>query len=121
MSALQLLVTFVVGVLGVARAVRLVVSDDWPPTKAVRDWWEVRTGQWVEGELVPGRWTSLLTCPFCFAPYPTAVALAGVVWAGIWSPELDTLAGWWWVLAVWAAGSYAAAMVVVRDEPPPID
>jgi hypothetical protein len=123
-------VAAVVGVLGVARAVRLVTSDDWPPTKAIRDWWVVRTAARGEdgiplfqedGEPVPGPWTKLLTCPFCFAPYPTAVALAAAIWAGVWSPELDTLVGWWWVLAVWAAGSYAAAMVVVRDEPPPVD
>lgn len=118
---LALLVLSIVGVLGIARAVRLVTSDSWPPIKALRDRWKVRTGQWVDGHLEPGPWTDLFTCPFCFAPYPTALALAGAIWAGLWSPDLGTLAGWWWVLAVWAAASYAAAMVVVRDEPPPVD
>lgn len=141
MTALQFAVAFVVGVLGVARAVRLIVSDAYPPMQNVRVWWEAWQGQrdsdsppsrvWG-GDRSEGRhilnpltwrygWGPLLTCPFCASPYVTAVAVAGAVWAGVWSPELDTLAGWWWVLAVWAAGSYLAAMVVVRDEPPPVE
>lgn len=120
-TALLLLVAYVVGVVGIARAVRLVVHDTWPPIKTLRDRWRARTGQVVDGDLVDGPWTDLFTCPFCFAPYPTAVAVAAAVWAGVWSPDLDTAAGWWWVLAVWASGSYLAAMVVLRDEPPPVD
>lgn len=130
MTALLLAAAFVVGVVGVARATRLVVSDSWPPIKALRDRWEVRTAHKTddgrplfdeEGSLIPGPWTPLLTCPFCFAPYPAAVALAAAVWAGVWTPDLGTLAGWWWVLAVWASGSYLAAMIVLRDEPPPVE
>jgi hypothetical protein len=29
--------------------------------------------------------------------------------------------GWWWLVNVWAAVSYVAAMIVVRDEPPAED
>lgn len=131
MTPLLLLVAYVVGVLGVARAVRLVTSDTWPPMARVREWWKARTApraadgtsplRYEEGDLVEGPWTALLTCPFCFAPYPTAVAVAAAVGSGVWSPDLHTLAGWWWVLAVWASASYAAAMVVLRDEPAPVD
>lgn len=113
---LQLAVAFVVGVLGVARAVRLITSDTWPPMQRVRDWWITRTAC-DDGP----SWMPLLTCPFCAAPYVAALAVAAAVWAGIWSPDLGTLAGWWWVLAVWASGAYLAGMVVVRDEPPPVD
>lgn len=130
-TVLLLAVAYVAGVVGIARAVRLVTSDTWPPIKALRDRWKVataqrdpETGEHVrdeDGDLVPGPWTDLLTCPFCFAPYPTAVALGAAIWAGIWSPDLGTLAGWWWTLAVWASASYLAAMVVLRDEPPPVD
>jgi hypothetical protein len=120
-TPLLLLVAYVVGVLGVARAVRLVTSDSWPPIAALRDRWKVRSGTIVDGDLEPGPWTDLFTCPFCFAPYPTAVAVAAAVGSGVWSPDLHTLAGWWWVLAVWASASYAAAMVVLRDEPAPVD
>lgn len=121
MTTLQYAAAALVGVLGVARAVRLITSDPWPPITWLRDRWKVRTGIWVDGDLLDGPWTPLFTCPFCAAPYVTAVALAGAIWAGLWTPDLHTLAGWWWVLAVWAAGSYAASMVVVRDEPAPVE
>jgi hypothetical protein len=129
-TALTLAVAYVAAVVGVARVVRLVTSDTWPPVKRARDRWEVWTATkgadglplWDdEGHPVPGPWTPLFTCPFCFAPYPAAAAVAAAVVAGIWTPDLSTLAGWWWTLAVWASGSYAAAMIVLRDEPPPVD
>lgn len=130
MTALTLAAAALIGVLGVARATRLVTSDTWPPVRWVRDRWKVRTavkdpqGLVVtdeDGAPIPGPWTDLLTCPFCFAPYATAAAVAVAVWGGVWTLDLTTVAGWWWALAVWAAGSYAAAMIVVRDEPPPVD
>lgn len=117
---------FLLGVIAIARATRLVTADDWPPIAWVRDRWELATAyrdgegkplRDNRGDLVPGPWTKLLTCPFCFAPYPTAVALAAAIWADIWTPDLTTFGGWWWTFAVWAAASYLAAMLVVRDEP----
>lgn len=130
-----LLVAYVVGVVALARAVRLVTSDTWPPIARARERWKrltaVRDPQGTVlmdpdsepaySEPLAGPWTPLFTCPFCFAPYPAAAAVATAIWAGVWTPDLGTLAGWWWLLAVWASGSYAAAMVVLRDEPPPVD
>lgn len=107
---LRLAAAFVVGTIAVARATRLVVHDQYPPAKWVRDWWIRVTHD--------GAWAVLAECPFCASPYIAAVTLAVAVAGGVWRPELDTLAGWWWVLAVWAAVSYLAAMIVLRDEPP---
>lgn len=95
----------VVATLAVARFTRLVVFDDWPPVVWARDAYRraVRFGDW----------DALVTCPFCFAPW---VALADLVWA--WTSGLT---GWWggawWAANLWFAVAYAAAMVVVRDEP----
>lgn len=121
---LALLAAFLLAVVAVARATRLVVHDPYPPVQAVRmrwitwqanrDWDPVlqqeRTG-------VAHGWGSLVECPFCAAPYITAVTMAVAIWADVWEPDLGSLAGWWWVLAVWATISYLAAILVLRDEP----
>lgn len=126
MSAATALIALVIGTLAVARAARLVTSDAYPPMQHLRVWWvskhelrdyhhkngKRRGYQWQYG------WGPLLTCPFCFAPYAAAVDLAWAVavpldqWRDTWG------AGWWWwIVNTWAAVSYLAAMVVVRDEP----
>lgn len=112
---LTLLAAVVVGTVAVARATRLVTSDAYPPVQALRMWWinatEVRgNGTWREG------WSPLATCPFCFAPYAAAVNLTWALLAGLeWGPWWSSA---WWVVNLWAAVSYLAAMIVVRDEPP---
>lgn len=123
MEALTLLAAFLLAVIGVARATRLLIHDAYPPTRALRRWWWNQTagkGGWRAG------WALVLVdpddpdgsgCPFCAAPYLTAVALAVAIAGDVWSPDLGTLGGWWWILAVWASISYLAAMVVLRDEP----
>lgn len=123
MTALTLAVAYVVGAVGVARATRLVLNDHYPPAIALRRWWWNQTvgkGGWRAPWhlLLVGETPDTPGCPFCLAPWIAAAALASAVVAGIWSPDMGTLAGWWWLLAVWASGSYAAAMVVLRDEPP---
>lgn len=106
MSEGLLLAAFVVGVLAVARVVRLIVDDDYPPMV-----WARR--KFVEH--VPDDWSELVECPFCVAPYVTAVA-AGLTW---WSFNGDgKLDWWWWVPTLWLAVSYLAAMVNTRDVPP---
>lgn len=95
-----------IGVVGVARLTRLITSDSWPPA----EWFRVAFANWTRH----GSWSVLVTCPFCAAPYVAAAALA---WALL--SDLDGWDGWaWWVFWGWLAGSYAASMIVVRDEPP---
>jgi hypothetical protein len=99
----------IVGTVAVARATRLVTSDAYPPAVWLRIRWANATGS----RRATQDWAPLLECPFCFAPYAAAVNLG---WA--WWSDLGT---WWWLINVWAAVSYLAAMIVVRDEPPPVD
>lgn len=125
---LTLTAALIVGTLAVARAVRLVTADAYPPVRVLRDRWEAwqanrdidPTMQSEDGELhgITHGWGPLLTCPFCFAPYAAAADLAwaltaGLDWTGSWSWSSA-----WWVVNVWAAVSYVASMIVVRDEPP---
>lgn len=99
------LVTALVGVVGVARAIRLLVHEDFPPTKWLRDRWItlVRGGQWV----------NVLTCHWCAAPYLVAGSMAWFalgLW--LWSPLLVA----WWIVHLWAAASYVASWLVHHDE-----
>lgn len=129
---LTLAVAVAVGTLAVARATRLVVHDSWPPMAWVREsweWWQAqRDIAAVTRAQATGRrphpthvrsvltgWGSLLTCPFCFAPYAAAADMAWALLAGLeWGPWWSSA---WWVVNLWAAVSYVAAMIVVRDEP----
>lgn len=97
----------VVGVLAVARVVRLVVDDDWPPVKRAREWFTERAS--VD-------WQPLVECPFCVSVY---VALPAVAWFSTlvaW-PDADWNLWLWWVANGWMALAYAAAMINVRDVP----
>lgn len=108
--ALTLAAAFILGTIAVARATRLVVHDAYPPAQAFRSWF-IRVTR-------DGAWSPLVECPFCASPYIAAVTLAVAIWGDVWEPDLGTVGGWWWVLAVWAAVSYLAAMIELRDEPP---
>ena len=103
------LAAFLLGVVAVGRATRLVTSDAYPPMAWWRDKWDNLTAN--RGYT----WQPLFTCPFCFAPYAAAIDLAWVAVAGV---EPDGFWSWaWWLTNIWAAGSYLAAIVVVYDEP----
>ena len=106
---LTLLAAVVLGTIAVARSVRLVVHDAYPPMEWIRDRWLAWAGQHAPG------WASWLTCPFCFAPYAAAVNLGWALWSGLsWDSNWGAA---WWVVNTWAAVSYLAAMLVLRDEP----
>lgn len=96
-------------VLGSARLTRLVVFDDWPPTRWWRDKWVGWTSRvWENGNVVDGPWTKLFTCGWCFGPWAAALCLA-TAWV--------TNVGWvWWVLWGFLAAGYLASIVVDRDE-----
>jgi hypothetical protein len=91
-----------VGIVAAARLTRLVTKDHWPPMSYVRR-------KYVE--LTEGtEWSVLAECPFCVAPYVVAADLA---WA--MTSDLDKP---WWVVNGWLAASYAASLIVVRDDLP---
>ncbi len=91
-----------VGVVAAARATRLVTKDHWPPMSFVRRKYVEKT----EGT----EWSVLAECPFCVAPYVVAVDLAWALRSGLGSK--------WWIANGWFAASYAASLIVVRDDVP---
>lgn len=95
------LTAVIAGTLGTARATRLIVDDQYPPSAWLRNKWRELTND--------GPWATLIDCAFCAAPYIAAINLAYAVLSDLhWS---------WWLLNGWAAVSYAASIVVVRDTP----
>jgi hypothetical protein len=93
-----------VAVLSVARTARLLIHDDFPPVMAAR----VRVRAWVKNE--DSSWLGLIDCPFCQAPYLSAVMLAWMYFSELhWT---------WWVLNGWWALSYVAAIIYAYDQPP---
>ena len=91
-----------VGIVAAARLTRLVTKDHWPPMSFVRR----KYVQMTDGT----EWSVLAECPFCVAPYVVAADLA-------WAMKSD-LGNRWWVFNGWLAASYAASLIVVRDDVP---
>jgi hypothetical protein len=91
-----------VGVVAAARATRLVTKDHWPPMSFVRRKYVELTKN--------TEWSVLAECPFCVAPYVVAADLA-------WALRSD-LGRKWWIANGWFAASYAASLIVVRDDVP---
>ena len=91
-----------VGVIGAARLTRLVTKDHWPPMSYVRN----KYVELTEGS----EWSVLAECPFCVAPYVVAADMA-------WALQSD-LGRSWWLFNGWLAASYAASLIVVRDDVP---
>ena len=91
-----------VGVVAAARLTRLVTKDHWPPMAWARRKYVELTGD--------SEWSVLAECPFCVAPYVVAVDLA-------WAIRSD-LGAKWWIANGWFAASYAASLIVVRDDVP---
>lgn len=96
---------FIVAVIAVGRATRLLVFDDWPPGKAFRERFVVKMGE---------TWGPLILCPFCTAPYLAAGDLA---WYALAWEFSETALIIWWIVNVWAAISYLAAILVAYDQP----
>lgn len=93
----------IVATLSVARTARLIIHDDFPPMV----WIRVRIRAFIKNE--DSKWLGLMDCPFCLAPYLTAVML-------VWMYASD-LHWTWWVANGWWAMSYVAAIVYSYDQP----
>lgn len=106
---------------GSGRVARLVTYDAFPPTIWLRTTWDrftevrkVRTPGAPGGvAVVDNPWNKLLHCFWCFTPWTMAVCLGwfALTFVSPW------FAWTWWVLWSWLAASYAASMIVARDEP----
>ena len=103
-----LLLMVVTGLVALARATRLVVDDAYPPMERIRAWYVNRTSE---------AWNPLVECPWCAAPY---LAVPAVAWFAITYHFTDwTVNTWiWWLVNGWAAASWLAAYLTLRDIPP---
>lgn len=100
MDVLIAVAAVIVGIMSVARLTRLVTQDSFPPAVALRMWWDDLTDD--------NGWNPLLHCHWCLAPWLTIPVL-------LWGLFTDLQTAWWLVNG-WLAASYAASMVVERDE-----
>lgn len=97
-------------VVAVWRLTRLLVVDEWPPARAVREWF-ISTFGVVDGDgaLVGGRrwgWVGhavayVWTCPWCMSPY-----VGGLVW---WAADWRLSVPFPWLIL--AAGSGLAGVM----------
>lgn len=99
MTYFEIIAAAVVGVVSAARLTRLITQDTYPPVVWLRMKWADITND--------GPWEKLISCPWCAAPYITAIILA-------WGLLTDFQVAWW-VFNGWLAAAYLASMVVVRD------
>lgn len=110
-DVLVLLTAAGLAILGVARAARLLIFDKYPPVV----WLRLEYATWTAQTERRAPWLELIRCTFCLAPYLAAGNLGWALWSGLdWGTFWG---GAWWIVNAWAALSYVAAMVVVRDEP----
>lgn len=91
-----------VGIMGSARLVRLIVNDSYPPVVWLRIKWDDKTHKSL--------WNKLMHCPWCLSPYTTAVVLAWYLLSDGWARDA------WWIFNGWLAASYVASWVVFHDE-----
>lgn len=90
-----------VGVIGTARLVRLLVFDTYPPSVWARVTWDRITRD--------GPWSTLVHCGYCAAPWITVISIAWAWWSDFhWT---------WWLFYGWLTISYLAAIIVSYDEP----
>lgn len=94
-------VAVLVGIVASARLTRLVVHDTFPPVQWLVD-------QYIK--LIRGneKWSTLVECHWCIAPWIIAPNLAWAVLSELhWS---------WWVFNGWLAAAYAASWIVEHDQ-----
>jgi hypothetical protein len=99
MSEFLMVVAAFIGVGSAARVTRLITQDTYPPVVWLRTWWAGVTND--------GPWEKLVTCPWCAAPYITAIILT-------WG-LLTNFQPAWWIVNGWLCAAYLAAMWVIRD------
>jgi hypothetical protein len=100
----QAILAVIVGVVGAARLTRVLTIDDYPPTVAIRIWWDTITKD--------GPWAKLVHCPWCAGPWFTLAALVSFL-VSFLHPAL----GWaWWIFWGWLALSYFTSQYVYFDQ-----
>lgn len=98
MSHFQIVCAAIVAVFASARVARLIGFDSYPPVAWLRSKWDAH---------VTGDWNALVHCGYCSTPYITA---ADLLWG--WLTDWQEA---WWIVNIWLAAAYAAAIVVSYD------
>jgi len=94
----------IITVVGAARLTRILTIDDYPPSVAIRIWWQKITRD--------GSWAKLVTCPWCAGPWITLIAIASFL-VSFTTPLL----GWaWWLFWGWLTLSYWVSQYVYFDQ-----
>lgn len=107
MSVLAYIAAGLAVILASARITRNIVFDDFPPTAAIRRWWDSKTAD--------NGWNSLFHCGYCMgfwvsAPF-TVLATGLTVGWGVF----ETLSGIFWVICAWFAVGYLSGIIVASD------
>lgn len=97
--------TIAIAVLGVGRLTRVIVHDDFPPAV----WWRMQWSKWTKD----GPWAKLFLCWWCLSFWIALVCIGWFLLADVSPFFLWSWFIFWGALAL----SYAATMVIVRDEP----
>lgn len=104
MSWWEAILAVVVGVVGSARLTRVITIDDYPPTIAIRIWWDTITKD--------GAWSKLVHCPWCMGPWVTLAALGSFI-VSFANPGLGIA---WWLFWGWLTLSYWTSQYVYFDQ-----
>lgn len=100
----QAILAVIVAVVGSARLTRVVTHDDYPPSIAVRIWWDKLTKD--------GPWSKLVHCHWCFGPWAALLAILSFLIGSFW-PITFAL---WWLFWGWLTLSYWTSQYVHFDE-----
>lgn len=95
-----LIAAIIVGILSVARTIRLIAWDEFPPAAWFRENTLAKLGD---------KWGVLVTCGFCLSPY---LSVGMFAWA--YYSELHWT--WWVINGIWG-GCYLPAIIVSYDQP----
>jgi hypothetical protein len=107
MNALTVLGAVIALVFASARLTRVIVFDDYPPSRWVRNKWDQYTAT--------SGWNELFHCPYCMGVWvalPLVVLAAGLTlgW-GIFG----TLVGLFWLVCAWLAVAYLSGIIVATN------
>jgi len=104
----HLLIAVVVGVVGAARLTRVLTYDDYPPSIAVRVWWQKVTKD--------GPWAKLVSCPWCAGPWITLIMIVSFIVAALLYRDAAWVLTLWWLFWGWLCLSYWVSQYVHFDE-----
>lgn len=108
MGYIEYAAAFFFGTITIARIVRMITWDDFPPMEWLRIKWDGLTGvDPNEPRNTRLGWNKLIYCGYCVGLY---VGIAVAAWG-----FLSGFAPAWWIFCSTVSASYVAAMILSRD------